>query len=109
MANDKIIQEISQFLDRNFIFDPSFKLEIKSRLGELTAIKLVELRKIIKEANDYQRERLAKKISEDKTVVRRLLAEKKKYDAAIKEIYEKKMRTHDKNKIGALLTRIKHL
>lgn len=108
-AQDKITQEIVRLLEQNFIFDPYFKLEVKGRLNELSEAKLAALGKILKEADEYQQKILAEKISEDKSVYRRLLAEKKKYDLAVMDIYQKKLRAHDKNKIGALLTRIRHL
>lgn len=108
-ALDKLIKEIEKLLDQNFIFDPYFKLEVKGRLNNLSAAKLAALQKILKEANEYQQKMLAEKIAEDKSVYRRLLAEKKKYDLAVMDIYQKKLAASEKKKIGALLARLKHL
>lgn len=106
--NGKTVQEIEKLLDQNFVFDSYFKLEIKRKITTLNSAQLTKLLGALEEADDFQRETLANKIKEDKNFYRRVIAEKKKFDEAVLAVYKKKMEKHDKNKVGALLTRLKH-
>lgn len=106
--NNKTIQEIEKLLAQNFIFDAYFKSEIKNKISALNGEQLAKLLAALTEADDFQRETLANKIREDKNFYRRVIAEKKKFDEAVLMTYKKKMEKHDKNKISALLTRLKH-
>ena len=106
--NSKTIQEIEKLLAQNFIFDAYFKSEIKKKIPALNGAQLTKLLDALTEADDFQRETLADKIRKDKNFYRRVIAEKKKFDEAVLITYKKKMEKHDKNKIGALLARLKN-
>ena len=107
-TNGKTVQEIEKLLDQNFVFDSYFKLAIKRKIPALDGARLTQLLGALKEADDWERETLTNKIKEDKNFYRRVITEKKKFDEAVIAVYKKKMEKHDKNKIGALLTRLKH-
>ena len=82
--------------------------QIKRKIPALDGARLTQLLGALKEADDWERETLTNKIKEDKNFYRRVITEKKKFDEAVIAVYKKKMEKHDKNKIGALLTRLKH-
>lgn len=107
-GQDKIIQEITHLLNQNFIFDSDFKLEVRGRLPELSAKELADVKSALQEAEEVQREGLADKIREDRGFYERIIRQKRKFDAEILSVYEKKTAQHDRNKLSAILTRLKH-
>ena len=108
-TQDKIIQEIIHLLNQNFIFDSDFKSEVKRRIPELSARELTDVKAALLEAEKVQRESLADKIRNDKGFYERIIGQKRKFDAEILSVYEKKTAEHDRNRLSAVLTRLKHL
>ena len=105
---ETIIHEITHLLNQNFIFDSDFKLEVGRRIAELSAPELADVHNALQEADNVQREGLADKIRQDKGFYERIIKQKRKFDAEILSAYEKKIAQHDRNKLSAILTRLKH-
>lgn len=100
-------KEIEDLLDKIFVFDYEFKLDILTKIeNEGDGGKFTELKKILSEALEIQNLLVDKKMNTDKDFYKKIQREKRVTDEKIIKLYKEKLSQDDNQKINLILSKI---
>ena|SRR3989344_8196637 len=101
------LKEVAGLLKNILVFETKFKEEILTKAKDLSDAKLEELKSILLEISEWQKEVLTKKIKEDPGFYDKIVSARKKVDQEIINLYKQKLNDEDRKKMEIILDKMK--
>ncbi len=102
-------QDIEELFDQLFILDHTFRERMKTKLNALDASKIEQLKAVLIEILEFQKQKVAKQIMVNPATKDHLVDIIQNADRAILSAYEEILNEADKIKIQNLLSKIHSL